>query len=754
MVSTGIESSSSIQITEHSYEEENKNKTEMQHSVEQEVSQSSSPSSSSPTTSMQSATQSVNTLSLLNSSTSMITINSDDNLIPPMPDETMEPRNLILPNSIESGSGQVTVVTSTHPPIIVDNTEHFQSDHKNNTNDVIIVSNNMDNSTHVQESSVDEDYPSMEDSFGVFGVPSPALHKQSSMIVTLGNEEIDDRGYASHQPTIGTHARKLDESEVLIISPSFTQEDDSAYSTPSEIHNDQSSNQELMDTSHVSVITVGDEIKVRDSSNLPQSPNVVEVKKPSQQNNHNGKSINAIGQQNMPLGNVEDINIIVNQYNKTSDVSDSNSTPLSSESGNRIMNRGIGVKMSATGDRSDVDSICTITSNDSRMGIEIENEAVISKSDDTEDGEVVIRRRPSSVNKGDFRSVPNLTKEEIELRNLRKKTRKRTRKFEIDGVQVTTTTSRVIYGDEETGRLYDDHVFRKQELRELKMLQKQEKKQQTDLHIKEQVSKEQQDRKFEQERVSLEKTYEADMDTLARQHKQLIEKTEQMQEHELRSSSKRIRGEQEKELKIFRDNLKQEIHLLKQEVDLLPKDKRKDEFKRRKSAMELDHEDKERSFLNSLKERHELLLRRLSEKHRDHLATIHKNFLQQKQNAMRTREALLWELEEKQLHEKHQLSKRHIKETCFMQRHQMIIRHEKELEQAKRMLQRKEEDLLKKQALEKRALPKRIRAERKARELMFRESLRISSNLDPEVERERLKKVFYNFSILIFILTF
>lgn len=51
---------------------------------------------------------------------------------------------------------------------------------------------------------------------------------------------------------------------------------------------------------------------------------------------------------------------------------------------------------------------------------------------------------------------------------------------------------------------------------------------------------------------------------------------------------------------------------------------------------------------------------------------------------MRTREAMLWELEEKQIHEKHQLSKRHVKDMCFMQRHQMIIRHEKELDQVKR----------------------------------------------------------------------
>ena len=34
------------------------------------------------------------------------------------------------------------------------------------------------------------------------------------------------------------------------------------------------------------------------------------------------------------------------------------------------------------------------------------------------------------------------TKEEIELSNLKKKTRKRTRRFEVDGVVVTTTTNK------------------------------------------------------------------------------------------------------------------------------------------------------------------------------------------------------------------------------------------------------------------------------------------------------------------------
>lgn len=57
------------------------------------------------------------------------------------------------------------------------------------------------------------------------------------------------------------------------------------------------------------------------------------------------------------------------------------------------------------------------------------------------------------------------------------------------------------------------------------------------------------------------------------------------------------------------------------------------------------------------------------------------------------------------------------------------------------MISRKEEELLKRQTIERRALPKRIRAERKARDMMFRESLRISMTTDPEQEREKLKKV-------------
>ena len=41
------------------------------------------------------------------------------------------------------------------------------------------------------------------------------------------------------------------------------------------------------------------------------------------------------------------------------------------------------------------------------------------------------------------------------------------------------------------------------------------------------------------------------------------------------------------------------------------------------------------------------------------------------------REAAIWELEERQLHEKHQLAKRQLKELFFLKRRQMLTRHEK-----------------------------------------------------------------------------
>ena len=66
-------------------------------------------------------------------------------------------------------------------------------------------------------------------------------------------------------------------------------------------------------------------------------------------------------------------------------------------------------------------------------------------------------------------------------------------------------------------------------------------------------------------------------------------------------------------------------------------------------------------------------LRRLNDTHREKIALLDRQFLQQKQQCMRAREAAIWEMEERQLHERHQLAKRQLKDLFFLQRHQMLV---------------------------------------------------------------------------------
>ncbi|XP_006608233.1 serine/threonine-protein kinase 10 isoform X3 [Apis dorsata] len=641
-----------------------------------------------------------------------------------------------LSNSLASNVSQVTVVT-THPPVLVDAMSSLAatlSCRQPPTSEVIIVANEL-NKTQVNESSTDDDgFPSLDS--------LEYMPQEQPIILTDVSKRI---------------GKKLDESEVLIVSPIVD---------------------ELQDTSHVSVVTVGDDKEqVKDSSILNKHEAVrtssshsdTSLIERSSTKSDSGDEITKMIVAGTTIESI-DIDDVERNSKKVNGLLKNDKSAIVDRIDEKVLktlkqkeiNKGYKEKrvspdsfegsrsQSESGstrshtpsksiDRSDAESISTTISQDSR---ESSKENHLSQGQSGEVDEEVVLRRKSDYNREIQR--PTKTKEDIQMMNLKKKTRKRTRKFEIDGVVVTTTTSKVIYGDDENGKVYDDQIFRKQELRELKMLQKMEQKQFQDLSQKAQFNKDQQDKRFEQERQLLERNAETDLETLARQQRQQIERAEAQQEADLRLASKKIRSEQERELKQFREGLKQELKLLKQEVDLMPKDKRKSAFKIRKEKLEAEHEEREKHFLDKLNESHELLLRRLSDSHREKIALMERQFLQQKQQLMRAREAAIWEQEERHIHEKQQLLKKQLKDIFFLQRHQMLIRHEKELEQMKRMNQRKEEELIKRQTVERRNLPKRIRNEMKAREMMFRESMRISMSSviapDPDAEREKLKK--------------
>ncbi|XP_013403396.1 STE20-like serine/threonine-protein kinase isoform X2 [Lingula anatina] len=315
----------------------------------------------------------------------------------------------------------------------------------------------------------------------------------------------------------------------------------------------------------------------------------------------------------------------------------------------------------------------------------------------------------------------------------------KTRKYMIDGVVVTSKTTRVVAAGEEN-KSKEEHQMRKQDLRELKLLQKVENKQYQELVYKAQYAREQQEKKFEQEMQNLLKNFEVDIENLNKQQKFAVEKAEKAQEQDLNIAAKKLRLDQERELKLFREDLKNELKLLKHQVDMMPKDVRKEAYKKKKEEKEIEQAEKERNFLEKQQENLERSMKRLADQHKEKIALLEKQFLQQKQQLLRAREAAIWELEERQLHEKHQLAKRQLKDLFFLKRHQMLTRHERELEQVKRINTHKEDEMIRRHILEKKRLPKIQKNELKTREQLFKQSMRISTVLSPDEEKNKFRE--------------
>uniref|UniRef100_A0A3P8NTS6 non-specific serine/threonine protein kinase n=1 Tax=Astatotilapia calliptera TaxID=8154 RepID=A0A3P8NTS6_ASTCA len=308
-----------------------------------------------------------------------------------------------------------------------------------------------------------------------------------------------------------------------------------------------------------------------------------------------------------------------------------------------------------------------------------------------------------------------------------KKTLKKTRKFIVDGVEVSVTTSKIITDNDTKNE--EMRFLRRQELRELRLLQKEEQRAQQQLSNKLQQQKEQIYRRFEQETTSKKRQYDQEVENLERQQKQTIERLEQEHTSRLRDEAKRIKGEQEKELAKYQNVLKN----------------RKKEVRRVcvpfTSTRSPQKDGIEQEFLQKQQQDLDSALKKIIQQHKHELATIERDCLNHKQQLLRAREAAMWELEERHLQEKHQLLKQQLKDQYFMQRHQLLKRHEKEMEQMQRYNQRLIEEMKNKQTQEKARLPKIQRSEAKTRMAMFKKSLRITGAIiSPEQEREKVKQ--------------
>ncbi|KAM4607522.1 STE20-like serine/threonine-protein kinase isoform 2-T2 [Polymixia lowei] len=320
-----------------------------------------------------------------------------------------------------------------------------------------------------------------------------------------------------------------------------------------------------------------------------------------------------------------------------------------------------------------------------------------------------------------------------------KKTLKKTRKFMVDGVEVSVTTSKIVTDND--AKSEEMRFLRRQELRELRLLQKEEQRAQQQLSNKLQQQREQIYRRFEQETTGKKRQYDLEVENLEKKQKQTIERLEQDHTNRLRDEAKRIKADQDKELSKFQNMLKNRKKEIKQEVGQSPKHMRKELMKRLKEDLSLIKTAEEQEFLQKQQQELDGALKKIIQQHKLEIATIERDCLNHKQQLMRAREAAMWELEERHLQEKHQQLKQQLKDQYFMQRHQLLKRHEKEMEQMQRYNQRLIEEMKNKQAQERGRLPKIQRSDAKTRMAMYKKSLRITAQAGtPEQERERIKQ--------------
>ncbi|XP_059681307.1 serine/threonine-protein kinase 10 [Gavia stellata] len=321
---------------------------------------------------------------------------------------------------------------------------------------------------------------------------------------------------------------------------------------------------------------------------------------------------------------------------------------------------------------------------------------------------------------------------------MHKKTLKRTRKFVVDGVEVSVTTSKIISEDEKKDE--EMRFLRRQELRELRLLQKEEHRNQAQLNSKHHLQLEQMLRRFEQEMTTKKKFYDTELENLERQQKQQIEKMEQDHSLRRREEAKRIRLEQERDHVKFLEQLKQMKKEVKNEVEKLPRQQRKGNMKVKMDDFAQKKQTMEQEFLAKQKEDLELAMKNITAQNKKEICDKERECLNKKQQLMRDREACIWDLEEHQQQEKHQLVKQQLKDQYFLQRHELLRKHEKEREQMQRYNQRMLEQLKIRQQQEKARLPKIQRSEGKTRMAMYKKSLHIHSSGSASEQREKIKQ--------------
>uniref|UniRef100_A0A671QT36 non-specific serine/threonine protein kinase n=1 Tax=Sinocyclocheilus anshuiensis TaxID=1608454 RepID=A0A671QT36_9TELE len=289
-----------------------------------------------------------------------------------------------------------------------------------------------------------------------------------------------------------------------------------------------------------------------------------------------------------------------------------------------------------------------------------------------------------------------------------RRTVKRTRKFMVDGREISVTTSKVFSeGDKKEQQM---RCSRRQELHALKLLQREEQREHGQLEQKLQQQREQMFRHIEQEMTSKKQYYDGELERLEKQYQQQSSQMEAEHTSRLREDARRLKAQQEKELS------------------------------RKSSALKADPKEvrtAEQRFLQKQQQELNEALQKGVQEHKRKVASMEWEITVKSQQLKRAREAVIWELEQRHLQEKYHLFKQQVKEQYSLQRQQLTKRHNKDKERASRFQQALLEEQKSLQAQERVSFQKAQKAEAKSCLNQFKMELKKQGLSGPE-QRQRL----------------
>lgn len=336
----------------------------------------------------------------------------------------------------------------------------------------------------------------------------------------------------------------------------------------------------------------------------------------------------------------------------------------------------------------------------------------------------------SSINNSASSLSTELT--DSQQRLLRNKTRKTiTKTFLVDGHTVTQTTKKVVNLEDEA-RQRQNQEERKRDLLEHRRNLNEDKRKIQELSRKQDAEKEALEQDFKDQKEKLLREFELKLTQAYQLRKIEIERCEEAQAVELKSALKKLKSDQEKSLKIFREQLKDELKQFKKDIDSNPNKEHREAFKKQK---ETEIFKKQEEFTQLQSDESIAEERRIVKLHRQQLAHLESSSLLAEQNLKRTREAAIWELEHRQMDSKYNILRKHVRDFFYLQRHLMLSKQEKDLEHLRQLNNKLEEELVRRQNEEKRLFLKSLRQEQRSRREMYRRSLYIVPNGMPITEK-------------------